>query len=572
MNRQAQRERHGRIPRTGRAKRFAARGFLLVLSLACLPAGADILHLRDGETQAGVITVDRPELPTISIRTSGGELAVPRDRIVRVQSEPKSLGFMHIGDQFLERRSYAEAVTAYRAALDEDNANKEIQAKLAKAEGFLQEQKNAQVQEAMAGFDTQVSKARSLAKEKRFPDAIQQLRVADPGEASPKAADYRKAFAELYFLWGMDRADHQDLAGAAERLQQALKYDPGNENIQQQLARVWGSDPTKLQEVVSLYQNSTNPEDRLRLAEAYFKLRDYEKALPIYLEYTSDPKLASDVMRERIRFMYDAIQRRYASEGNFEKALEVYRAFVDFSPGEDLTPVAKYEYMIRRAQTDQNNPEQRAALAAYAEQQGLIETARQEYANILQIDPKNQVAMEGQRRFATAAIQDVRDFFSEGQFLLAYERANQVVQNYPMFPEITSEAQQWQARAEVEQQKAQRSRQQQAVALAQRGDDYFAQAQSYISAYLSLSVNPVTKVFSPKIEASKYLERALYAWQQALNIDPTLGSPTSYDLHRKIADAYARYVTIANPLPPRMPQRNNNQPLPLATPPPFRIF
>jgi hypothetical protein len=121
------------------------------------------------------------------------------------------------------------------------------------------------------------------------------------------------------------------------------------------------------------------------------------------------------------------------------------------------------------------------------------------------------------------------------------------------------DAQQVQTRAALEQQKVQKTKQQQAVALALRGDDYYAQAMSYFSSYLSTEINRNARVFSAREEAAKYFRQALYAWQVALATDPSLGDPTSYNLNFKIADATDKYIRIANRNPPPMPLRDEDR-------------
>lgn len=528
---------------------------------ACLflwlsPAAADVIYLIDGSKQMGIITLDRSDLPTISIRTSSGTIAIPRNKIKNVDKEKKALSLARVGDQYLDRERFEEAANEYRAALEEDKNDETIAAKLRQAEGGVARSQKAADAANLVKIDDVITKAKQLANEKKFEPAVQMLRGADPGDQSPKTDEYKRAYAEVYVKWGADMADRQDFAGAAEKLQLSLKLDPTNDDARAQLAKVWERDPSKLKEVAAFYKDSSAPEDQLKLAETLFKMKNYEQALPIYLRFVNEPKLGTDVMRDRIRLMFDMLHRQYAEKGEFQKAYDTYSQFLDYSPNEDPVPLAKYEYMMRRAKTDASDVNARVELARFAEEKGMYPTAKQEYLAILQMAPENGAAAEGLRRFASADLQDANDFFAEGQFLLASQKAGDTIREYTMFADIVKQAQQVQTKAAVEQQKIARNQQQQAVALAARGDDYYNQALSYISAYTSTNLKDTTRVFSPKVEATKYLQRALYSWQTALQIDPSLGNPTSYDLYRKISDAYARYVVLANPLPPRLPSRD----------------
>ncbi|MCX7962979.1 MAG: tetratricopeptide repeat protein [Candidatus Sumerlaea chitinivorans] len=525
--------------------------FGLALGLACLVGWADVLKLTDGRTQEGIIIKDIPGDATITIRTASGDIAIPRDKIASLQRESAAESYAHIGRQYFEKNELQKAYEAYQKARELDPNNTTVTEALQQVEAALEAKASARQREALARVDEAIARARQLAAEKKFDEAAKLLKSVDPGENSPKTGPYRRAYAEVYLLWGMDRLDRQDFGGAQEKFQIALKLDPRNEKIRQQLVRVWEGDPAKLNEVINFYKNSTLPEDQLKVADALFKLKRYDEALPIYLKYAQEPRYASETIRQRIYVILDQLHRQYAEKGDYAKAIEAYKLFMEYSPNEPPTPLAKYEYMMRRSKIDPNNAKERAELAAFAEQVGLAETAREEYLNVLRMDPSNKVATEGLRRFAEADLQDARDFLNEQQFMLAQSKAEDVKRNYAYFPDIVKQADELIAKAQVEQKKIQENVQKQAVALALRGDDYYNQALAYISTYMSTNVDRNVRVFSPKVEAAKYLQRAIYAWQSALKLDSSLGAPTSYDLYNKIADATAKYAVLTNPYPPR---------------------
>lgn len=532
--------------------------YVLAFSLFSASFGlqADVIFLKDGQRQAGVIILDRADLPTVTIRTSSGDIALRRDRIDHIEAEPMGIGYARLGDQFMDKKDFSRAVSAYKKAADTEKTNPDIASKLKQAEAAVEGQRQAQQEENLAQIDENLAKARQLAKEKNFDDAVGLLKQSNPGADSPKTADYRKTSSLIYQLWGADRADRQDLAGAADRLQQALRFDPKNSEARQLLIRVWESDPTKTKEVAEFYKDSTAPEDQLKLAEALFKQKNYEAALPIYLGFLDDPKLGTATIRDRVHLMFEMLHRNFAEKGDFARAIEYYQAFLQFSPEESQVPLVKYQYMLRRSQTDMNDMNARLALAQFAEQAGLVDTAKQEYLNIIQVAPNNQAAVGGLKRYAVADLQDATDFYTDGQYSLSMQKAESVASIYGIFPDIVQEAEQLQAKAQVELQKVAKTQKQQAVALAERGNDYYGQALAYVAAMASSNINTSVRVFSPKVEAIKYLQRALFAWQSALKMDSSLGDPVSYDLNRKIADAYARYVVLANPMPPRMPARD----------------
>jgi tetratricopeptide (TPR) repeat protein len=215
--------------------------------------------------------------------------------------------------------------------------------------------------------------------------------------------------------------------------------------------------------------------------------------------------------------------------------------------------------MIKRAATDMNDPNSRVELAKFAEDWGLISTAKQEYANILAIAPTNQAALEGMKRYAQNDLNDARGFFDLAQYGLAMQKASEVLKEYSLYPDIVKEAQALVAKAQVEEQKVQKDKKQQAVALALRGDDYYNQGMSYFSSYVSTNIRESARVFSARDEAAKYFRQAITAWQYAIQLDPSLGEQTSYNLRFKIADANQKYVVMANRNPPRLPLRDLNR-------------
>lgn len=531
---------------------------LAVLGLCAIGSHsrADVIYLKDGERQTGLITLDRADLPTITLRTGSGQIAIRRDRIDRVERESEAISRMHVGDQFMDRGDFVQAAEEFRTGLKLDKDNADLKARFAKAEAGIAGLAEVAAKESEAQLNTTLEKVLQLTRDKQFEEAARLLRANEPAAGSPRADEFRKTYAKVYTEWGLDRIDRQDFTGAAEKLQLALKYDPASTVAKSQLIRVWEQDPTRLNEVAEYYKSSSAPEDQIKLADIYFRMRNYEAALPIYLKILNEPALATQTIRDRVRQMYDMLHRQYADAGEYQKALDTYKAFLQYSPQEDPTPLARYEYMLRRAQTDMNDVAARVRLAAWAEQRGLADTARDEYFNVLKMAPSNKAAQDAIRGYAAADIQEANDYFVEQQYLLAQQTTQQIARDYSMFSDIVNQAQQIQTKAAVEMQRVQQSRQQQAVALALRGDDYYNSALSYISAMMSTNVERSTRVFSPKQEATRYLARALYAWNTAMQIDPSLGAASSYDLTRKIQEAYSKYAVLAYPYAPRLPSRD----------------
>lgn len=539
---------------------FKTAGLIIAAMLAGAgPVVADVLVLTDGKRLTGVITKNNPGEPTVTIKSSQGEVAIPRTKISSVQEEPKAVGYGHIAEQYVQSGNFAKASEALEEGLKLDPQNADLLAKKERIGAGLQQKSEVAQKQADADVERAMSRSRDLAKQHKFQDAVDTLRSVDPGPDSALSTKYRSTASDIYAQWGAMRADAQDLPGAIERLQTALKLNPSNEFARNQLVKAFEGDPTKLDEILEHYKDSTVPEDQIKYAEALFKKRDYENALPIFLKYSSDPKYGDPVMQDRIRLMFDMLHRQYADRGEFEKAYDVYANFLQFSPNEDTSPLTRYEFMIRRGRTNPQDMAARAELAKFAEDSGMPDTALEEYENILKQEATNALALAGLKRFADKDLTQARDFYGEAQYVLAQQKSKEVARRYTRFPDIVQAAEELDAKAEIEAAKVRQTMQQQAVALALRGDDYYNQAMAYLGAFTSTERDRTVRVFSPKTEAIKNLERALYAWRQALQLDQSLGAPTSYDLNRKIADAHAKYVVLANPNPPRMPSRDLNR-------------
>jgi tetratricopeptide (TPR) repeat protein len=531
---------------------------LAIFTILAACAGADVVVLQDGSQQKGIIIKDVPGDKTITLRTAAGDIAIPREKITAVQRESAAESYAQVAEQYLAQNQVVKAYEMYKKAVEADPNNTTVTMGMKKAEQAYQQWQMSKQREQLMKIDEMLAQAEKLAEQGKFDEANRLLKAADPGENSPRTEAYRRTFAKVYYLWGKSRLDHQDPPGAQEKLQIALRLDPQNDEIRKALLKVWEGDPAKLETVIEQYKSSTRPEDELKVADALFKLKRYEEALPIYLKYLQEPKFATETMRQRVYLMFDMLHRQYAEKGDYKKAIEAYKLFLQFSPNEPATPLARYEYMLRRSQVNPNDPEQRAQLAKFAEERGLTDVAKEEYRNVLAMAPQNKTAAEGLRRFAESDLKDAADFLTDKQFLLAMQKAQEVQTAYAMFPDIVKQAEELATKAKVEQERLQRDTKEAAKALALRGDDYYNQALSYIAAYTSTNLDERKRLFSPKVEAAKYLQRAIYAWQQALRLDPSLGAPTSYDLHNKIADAYARYAVVTNPYPPRRLQIPQN--------------
>lgn len=519
---------------------------------------ADVLHMKDGQKQVGIIVNNASDGRMITIRTTSGELSIPRSKIARVDSVSAGESHAQLGDEYLAAGNFEQAIATFEAGLQLDPNNLDLQQKLQEARGGVLNQQ-AQAQSVLDSKTRRViDQAMRAARQGNFDAGYTMFRSIEPSDVSPVYAQYRSALAEFFLLWGDYLNDHQNTGEASKKYSEVLKLEPENARAKQMLIRTFEGDPTKLQETAEYYLQQEDPEDQLKGAESLFKLQQYEQALPIFLKYIDDPDLNHRYnLTNRAISMLDTLHKQYATRGDYRTAVHYFQEYMRLNPEADPLPYSKYVYMIQRGQTDMNSPAARLRLAELGEGLGLVDVAKEEYRNVLTLDAKSTGALAALRRFAERDLQDARDFLAQGQYKLAEQKAQAFVAEYGTYPDLVAQANRVQAQAQVEAQKVAQNTRQQAIALAERGDNYYQQAQQYIGAYVSTEVDINKRFFSPREEAAKYLGQAIFAWRTALQLDQSLGDPTTYNLYFKIQDASAKYAQIANRRPPPMPPRVN---------------
>lgn len=532
---------------------------LVTTGILTTVSSADVVHLVNGQKQVGVIVQQKTNSSQVTIRSVQGEVTLPRNRVARIETETPAVSWAKLGDEYSQIGNHEKALEAYKLSLEMDGSNEQIRAKVQQTETALQN-KEASVQAATDSVvQRAIDQAANATAAKQYEQAYLTLKNVEPSEGSPLRPLYIRTLSNTLLQWGIERLDKMDTKNATEKFNELLLIDPDNQQAKQLLMKTLEDDPTKLEEIAAFYSKSENPADKIKGADALYKLRKYEEALPIYVAYVNDPNVSETDKQpviEKLKIMLDILHQQAASKGDYAKALEYFGNLLYFKPDVDVLPYSKYSYMIKRGTTDMADPNSRAELAKYAEDLGLAETAREEYNNILLMDPKNEAANAAVQRMAEMELADAQEYYNTQQYTLAVQKAAEVARTYSKYEGVVARANALQAQAQAEQTKIQQNAKQQAIALAQRGDNYYNQGMSYLASLVSTDRNQNVTIFSPRNEAAKAFRQAIFAWQEALRLDPSLGSPTSYDLVNKIQDARAKYATVGNRLPPRMPSRD----------------
>lgn len=535
------------------AKRFLSThpGFFYAVVTAALwlapaTARADVVRLADGSMLYGVVQTAPASAPNVTIQTSGGGFALPKRKVAAVEQESDAMDRTRLGDGYLKAGKYSESASEYEMALKADPSLAAAKEGLQKAQTELARINAAKQGAASTDIGTALDNVQKLVAEKKFEEAYSVVRTINIASAPDLKPRYDKLMAEGAYKWALDCIDRQNPGRAAELLQVAVRLDPANDEARRKLVSLWEKDPTQLDRAVTEYAKSEQPEDQLKLADALMRQHKYEEALDKYIRYGSDPKLMTPDRTDRMRQAFQFVHSEYARRAEYDKAVVVYKAFLDRFPSEDLVPLARYEAKLKATQTDMTNPDAVAELAAYVEERGFADQSRKLYAKVLELKPDNALALGAMQRFAAQDLQDVAVFMSDGQYALAAGKAAEIEQLYTMLPGVTQQAGVIKQQAAKMQAQAVQNAKQQGTLYAQRGDDYYSQALSYMSAYMSTNVDQRVRVINPKDEAVKYLRLAIYAWQGALQLDPSLNDPISYDLGRKIAEANGRLAQMTS--------------------------
>ncbi|MDQ3126821.1 MAG: tetratricopeptide repeat protein, partial [Pseudomonadota bacterium] len=188
---------------------------VLVWAAALQPASADVIVMQDGKRQYGLIVRNHPDEAKVTISTVSGDIAIPRTRISAIEEEPPSTSHVRLGDQYLESGNVATANENYRKAVELDKDNADAAAKLAQTQATLAAAKQEQSHVNEAQVEEALLRSAALVAEKKFEEAAQLLKSLGMGYGTRKAADVRKAYADAYVAWAVDRLDRQDPAGAA---------------------------------------------------------------------------------------------------------------------------------------------------------------------------------------------------------------------------------------------------------------------------------------------------------------------------------------------------------------------
>lgn len=512
------------------------------------PARADVVTYKDGKIVKG-IAEEMPGNPEfIAFSNEMGRITIPKTRIQGIKKESKAQGYLEISQALLGKSRFDDALLKTQQALELEPANaaalqlkSEIQVKQAA-------QMSKERADAIGQIDKLGVKARELIQKGDFAGADKLLVDANKLVPSP---EQKKRLAglisDMYLAWADERADKLDLIGAEDRLNKALAANPNNDRVIEKMLKLWEKDPQKRGDTARVYETilQRHPEDKaleLTLANIYYEMGNRaEDAIRHYLNlFKGNEDYRGTEVERRLIESLDKLQRQYAAKRQFEQAIKYFDVLAVLAP-QRANPTDKIYYLFY--QKGQGvKPEDypaRLELANYARLNGLQQEALDQYHSLAKVEvPEVQAAaLQGITLFANAGLQNAQMQFEKGNYSLAKSMADSLKKEFPEVQDIKEPVAELIGKAQAEEIKEQRNRRQLAQAVLARAEEFYQTAYFHYQNLFSTQRNNLPVLISDRTNAINYFQYAIDAYQEALRIDPSLGTETNAIVNVKLAQA-----------------------------------
>ncbi len=510
-------------------------GLVLLIMTAVMPVGADILVLNNSREMKGVVDEGASDSEKVKFIGASGSIMIPRSRIRRIEREPESQGYVHIGDDFSRLGDMEQALNAYQKALEADPDSESAKSRLADAKQAIEDRKRASRDDQLQQINDLMKDVRDLIRRGNFESAEALLEktsdlVPNPTQREP----LQDLIAELYLAWARERLDKLDTPGAEQKLNLALAASPGNEAVMTLLLTLWEDQPEKQEQTLRVYKTvlERKPGDdllRRRVADMMFQKGDLEDAIYHYLLlYNESVRFRGTSLEARVVETLEKLHLRKAQEGDFEKAIYYYNLLGEIVPDLDPLVLTYYRYLNRASEIDADDMNAQVELAEYAEINGLKSLALENYRRILESDPDNEAAREALNRFALQLIGQAEASLDARDYYLARTYAERVIRQYSDSDEAVLRARQIRGIAENEIVRDEREKRELAKDYIEKGDYYYERANQYFRDLQSSESRVNSPYSTPKSDATRFYEYAIQAYETAIRIDPSLSdSPTS---------------------------------------------
>jgi len=516
---------------------------------------SDVVILQTGERRLGLVMELKEDPDNVLFETNMGEMKIPRARIARIDKEAPDISYIHIAKGYFQSKDYSKAREYADKALKANPNNTDAAKLIEDIQKSIQDEAQRRLTEKEQQFARSLDEIKRLMAEDKPEEAqvlMDKLQRADLSD--PQKEMVQSTLAQLYYQLGLRRLDQLNPRGAAEYFEQSLALNPDNEEVFNRLLTIWQQDPTMTARVIAIYEKryAKKPGDletaRI-LASLYLRNNDREKALPYLIVVQEGTKGKDPVIQGQLKETLSFLHENAASNKQFGKAADYFKVLLEFFPNEDSTPLYFYQYSDKLKNLAPDDLEGRNQLGDFCKEHNLEEEGRGLYLYVLDRDPKNERALAGLNYYAQKDLAEAQDAFQKKDYDIAVYLVGQITNNYIKLPDVLTKAYEMKERAENEIRREAREKSARALALARKGDDYYATADQYINALKSTERRGDVRIVSDKEQAKLFLKRAIAAWESALKVDPSLAAPENEDLTTKLRDARAKLLNLTTVLP-----------------------
>ncbi len=533
--------------------------FPLLAVAACLAppvtSRADIIVLTNGKTMKGIVRdADSPnELVFIGVH---GRLTMRRSRVKEIKKESPGMGYVHIGDEFMARSEFTDALASYRSGLDAEPDLALARERIKAVEEAIDERESNRRRDQIQSIEDVMSQVQAAITEGSFETAESMIEQADELVPTPSQSEsLRGLVGDLYLRWAEFHLDRLNKPAAEEKLNLALAADANNEQVITYLLQLWEDQPGKKERILQIYETvlERKPEDmvlRRKVADLHYELGHLEESVSIYLKiYESSDRFRSTTLEARIVEVLGRLHRQFAMNQDFEQAIAFYRMHESMGGEENPQLLALYEYLNHARSVDGAGLEGRLELAAFAEERRLDERALRDYRRALELVPDNQAALDALNRYALDLIGQAQNQYEHADYYLAKTLAERARREFPESREAALRSAEIVSLSQTEIVRDKREKRELSREYIKRGDEFFSRGEQFYRRITDTQQIVSSPVASDKSEAIRNFQYAIDAYETAKQLDPSLASEAGSLVDVQITESRRRLRQLQAPAP-----------------------
>lgn len=520
--------------------------FIFILSLAPV-AWADILILKGGGRQEGIVTAAPGDADAVILQKTSGSIKIPRSRIERIEEEDDATDWRRLGDQFFGSRKYPNALEAYRKAARFKPDDLQINALIESTMKALEETAAVERRQQVSVISGKILQAQKEIAAQNF-EAAENLLAREIPAMKP-TADQQEELVEqqkvLYKAWGKERLDKLEEEQAAKYFERVLGLDPTDKEVYDALIRIWSKNPRKNRQVIRAYevQLQMKPDDhkaRKRLADKYrdqalqvqremSRAKDdkvlialdaqveecYEKAAQHYEYLLKLKAYEPSILKAGLNESLSAIYLRAKFSGDYDRAIVFYKRLRQY----DTLPEGEIDYlefMRDMASIKPTDVTARTSLTIRLQEKGLDSLAEMEVQKLYAEFPTNDGVKKLVLANAENKLAQAKLALTDGKFDVSRQLTYALISEYKEFPQILVKAEALQGQVDTEIQRNRVAMLATAMKYKQNADQYFLQANNYRDNMNSTERNSRTSYVIDKNEAIKYYRLAKSFYDKAM--------------------------------------------------------